>query len=344
MELVSTGFDASAWRGRRVFVTGANGFLGSWLTRLLVDAGATVVCLIRDQMPLSLFNREGTIDRVVLVPGMLEDYGTLERALNEFEIEACFHLAAQAIVTTAQRLPLSTFQSNIAGTYNLLEAARRYGRLERLVVMTSDKVYGDHTRLPYTEDGELLGINPYDVSKVCGDLLTQCYVRTYGLPAGIARCGNLYGPGDLNFSRIVPGTIRSLLDGKRPEIRSDGSYVRDYFYVGDAAEALLTLGQELHRPEVRGQAFNFGTEEPMEVVQIVNLLRGMAGRLDLEALILNTARAEIKAQYLACEKARRVLGWRHRTDVATGLKTTFEWYEHDFAADPASSLAESTGR
>ena len=341
MEGLSVDFNRAAWRGRRVFVTGGNGFLGSWLTQSLADAGATVVCLIRDQIPLSLFNQAGTVTRVIVVPGALEEYATLERALNEFEIDSCFHLAAQAIVTTADRLPLSTFQSNIAGTYNLLEAVRRYGRVKRLVVMASDKVYGDQEHLPYTEEDELLGINPYDVSKVCTDLLTQCYVRSYALPAAVARCGNLYGPGDLNFSRIVPGTIRSLVEGKAPEIRSDGTYIRDYFHVGDAAGALLRLGEELHRPDIQGQAFNFGTEEPMDVLQVVNLLRDLAGRHDLQPVILNQARAEIKAQYLACAKAQRLLGWRHQTAVAAGMDSTFRWYEH-FLGNLASPLEERT--
>lgn len=323
MEARSNGF----WFGRTVFVTGANGFLGSWLSRALVSEGANVVCLMRDRIPHSFLNSTGTINAVTVLPGCLTDYPTLERAFNEFEVDTCFHLGAQAIVTTAERLPLSTFESNIRGTYNLLEAGRRYGRLRALIVTSSDKVYGDQERLPYSEEDPLLGINPYDVSKVCTDLLTQSYVRTYGLPAAVARCGNLYGPGDLNFSRIVPGTIRSLVLDVPPEIRSDGTYVRDYFYVGDATAALLTLAQELDRAEIRGQAFNFGTETPMTVLDIVKELTRLSGRLELKPVILGQAKAEIKAQYLSCAKARRLLGWRHEVDIRRGLAGTYQWYE-----------------
>lgn len=315
------------WAGRTAFVTGANGFLGSWLCRSLVDEGARVVCLIRDDLPLSFLQITGTIRTVTVLHGSLTDYATLERALNEFEVDTCFHLGAQAIVTTAERLPLSTFESNIAGTYNLLEAARQYGRLRALVVASSDKVYGDQARLPYAEEAALLGINPYDVSKVCADLLTQSYVRTYGLPAAVSRCGNLYGPGDLNFSRVVPGTTRSLVLGQRPEIRSDGTYLRDYFYVGDAASALLALAEAIDLPTVRGQAFNFGTEIPTSVIDVVRELTRLAGRPDLEPIIRSEAKGEIKAQYLSCAKARGAFGWRHRVDLKEGLATSYHWYE-----------------
>lgn len=315
------------WAGRTVLVTGANGFLGSWLCHALVDDGAQVVGLIRDDLPLSYLQVTGTIRSVTAVHGSLTDYATLERTLNEFEVDTCFHLGAQAIVTTAERLPLSTFDSNIAGTYTLLEAARRYGRLRALVVASSDKVYGDQRNLPYTEETPLLGINPYDVSKVCTDLLTQSYVRTYGLPAAISRCGNLYGPGDLNFSRVVPGTIRSLVRGERPEIRSDGTYLRDYFFVGDAASALVALAEAIDRPAVRGQAFNFGTETPTRVLDVVRELTLLANRPDLEPIIRNEAKREIKAQYLSCERARQALGWRHKVDLKEGLAASQHWYE-----------------
>ena len=318
---------SDAWRERRVFVTGCNGFLGSWVTAALVDAGAQVVGLIRDEMPASLLNQAGTLARITVVSGELEDYALLERTFNEFEIDSCFHLAAQAIVGTAVRLPLSTFESNIRGTWNLLEAARRYGKVERLVVASSDKVYGTKERLPYVETDPLLGEHPYDVSKVCTDLLAQSYAHQYGLPIGIARSGNFYGPGDPHISRIVPGTIRSLVRNERPIIRSDGTYLRDYFYIEDAAEAFLTLGAALDREEIRGEAFNFGTETPTTVLEVVEQLIRLSGKPHLAPEILNQAGDEIRAQYLSCAKTRERLQWRAPTDLANGLSKAFRWYE-----------------
>ena len=315
------------WSGRSVLITGGNGFLGSWVTRALVDAGASVTCLLKEELPLSPFNVDGTVQRVTCVSGALEDYSTVERVIEEFRIDTCFHLAAQPIVTAARLEPLKTFETNIRGTWHVLEAARRSGRVETLVVASSDKVYGDSDKLPYTEQDPLRGGDPYDVSKACADMLAQSYSRTYGFPIGIARCGNFYGPGDLQWSRIVPGTIRSLACGERPVVRSDGTFLRDYLYVEDAVDAFLTLAGQLHRPEVRGQAFNFGTEKPTTVLDVVEHLTRLSGKTNLPPVILNTARGEIPAQYLSCAKARALLGWTHRTGLSDGLAKTYEWYE-----------------
>lgn len=324
----------NSWRHRKVLVTGANGFLGSWISRRLVEEDARVVCLLRDDFPDSLFNLSGTANKVTIARGPLEDYPCVERLLNEFEIEFCFHLAAQAIVGTAERFPLSTYESNIRGTWNMLEAVRRNGKVSGLVIASSDKVYGMQAKLPYTEQDTLGGLNPYDVSKVCADLLAQSYAHTYGLCVGIARSGNFYGPGDLNFSRIVPGTLRSVLHDEAPIVRSDGTYVRDYFYVDDAAEAFLQLGANLERDDVKGQAFNFGTETPTQVMDVVMQLIEISGQMHLKPVVLNEAAHEIKAQYLSCKKAREILGWRHKVELREGLKKSFVWYKEVLFAGP----------
>ncbi|MBI4489144.1 MAG: GDP-mannose 4,6-dehydratase [Deltaproteobacteria bacterium] len=319
------------WKDQNVLVTGANGFLGSWVSKRLVEEGANVICFLRDALPKSYFNLSGTVDKVVIAQGRLEDYFSIERVLNEFEVNFCFHLGAQAIVGTAERLPLSTYDSNIRGTWNVLEAVRRNSRVKGLVIASSDKVYGEKEDLPYTEQDPLGGLNPYDVSKVCADLLAQSYFHTYGIPLGIARCGNFYGPGDLNFSRVVPGTIRSLVGNQNPLIRSDGTYLRDYFYIEDAVGAFLTLGESLAKEEIKGQAFNFGTEAPIQVLDVVGQLIDISGKKHLKPVVLNQAANEIKAQYLSCRKAREVLGWRHKVGLPEGLAKSYSWYKEFFS-------------
>ena len=253
-----------------MLVTGATGLVGSWLTRRLVEAGADVVCLVRDWVPQSELVRTGTLDHVKVVRGDVRDRDLLERTLGEYEIDTVFHLAAQTIVGIANRNPISTFESNIQGTWNVLEACRRSPAVKSIVVASSDKAYGDQEELPYTEDTPLEGRHPYDVSKSCADLIAQTYAKTYGLPVAVTRCGNFYGGGDLNWNRIVPGTIRSVLRGERPVIRSDGQFVRDYFYVEDGAAAYMLLAEQLHtRPELRGQAFNFSNESEVTVLDLV---------------------------------------------------------------------------
>lgn len=324
----------SYWKGRNVLVTGANGFLGSWVSKRLVEEGAHVICFIRDTLPRSFLNLSGTVDHVVIAFGTLEDYFSVERVFNEFEVDFCFHLAAQAIVGAAERFPLSTYDSNIRGTWNVLEAARRNSRVQGLVLASSDKVYGSKEKLPYTEQDSLGGLNPYDVSKVCADLLAQSYFHTYRVSVGIARSGNFYGPGDLNFSRVVPETIRYLIRDESPVIRSDGTYLRDYFYVEDAAEAFLILGENLSKDGIKGQAFNFGTEKPTPVIDVVNQLIELSGKKHLKPAILNQAAHEIKAQYLSCRKARELLGWKHTTGLESGLAKSYSWYQEFFAAEP----------
>jgi CDP-glucose 4,6-dehydratase len=315
------------WRERSVLVTGATGLVGSALVGELVRAGAAVTALVRDWDPQSELIRGGMVSRTSAVTGGLEDYADVERALVEHEIDTVIHLGAQAIVGAALRSPLETFESNIRGTYNLLEACRRQAqRVKRVVVASSDKAYGDSERLPYTEDMPPLGRHPYDVSKSCADLLSHAYFHTYGLPVVVARCGNIYGEGDLNWNRIVPGTIRSLHRGERPVIRSDGLFTRDYVYVADAVSAYLAMAEQLERAEVRGEAFNFGPQKPHTVLEVVEVIRRLMGRMDLEPDVRNEAQAEIRHQYLCADKAKRVLGWTPAWPLEQGLARTIEWY------------------
>ena len=319
---------------RRVFITGATGIVGSWLTRRLVDAGAYVVALVRDADPQSELFRSGTAQRVSIVTGSLEDYGSLERAINEHETDLVMHLGAQTIVGTALRSPLPTFEANIRGTYNLLEACRRMrGLVTAVVVASSDKAYGDSESLPYTEDMPPLGRHPYDVSKSCTDLLTHTYAHTYGLPAVVARCGNIYGGGDLNWSRIVPGTIKSAIRRQRPIVRSDGTFIRDYIFVEDVVDAYLALARAVPEGRGVGEAYNFSSESKVTALEMIEaVLRAMDAE-ELRPDIRNTASAEIKHQYLDASKARRELGWKVNYSLDDGLQRTVEWYREFFARE-----------
>lgn len=319
------------WKGHRVLVTGATGVVGSWLVRRLLESGASVITLVRDWDPQSELIRSGTIHRSSVVNGALESYATLERAINEHEVDTVFHLGAQTIVGTALRGPLATFEANIRGTYNLLEACRVHRSLvERVVVASSDKAYGDAETLPYTEDMSLNGRHPYDVSKSCADLIAMTYAHTYGLPVTVARCGNVYGGGDLNWSRIVPGTIRSILNDERPVLRSDGHFVRDYIYVLDVVNAYLLLASKTPENGIRGEAFNFSTESHVTVLEITRRIQQLMSRPDLEPVILNQARAEITKQTLDSRKAGRLLDWVPRYDLDKGLGETIDWYRDFF--------------
>lgn len=317
------------WEDKNVFITGCTGLLGSWLTKKLVEKKANVVGLIRDLVPKSNLNWSGFNEQITSVRGELEDYFLLERTLNEYEIDSVFHLGAQTIVTIANRNPLSTFNTNIKGTWNLLEACRRSPNVEKVVFASSDKAYGAQEKLPYNEDTPLEGRHPYDVSKSCADLICRSYYETYNLPVCITRCGNFYGGGDLNFNRIVPGTIRSVFKNQRPVIRSDGSMIRDYFYIEDGAEAYLTLAEEMDNPEIHGQGFNFSNEEPISVVEIVNKVLKVMGS-DLEPIILNQASNEIESQYLSSKKAKTLLNWTSHYTTEEGLKKTVDWYKKFF--------------
>jgi CDP-glucose 4,6-dehydratase len=314
------------WQDRRVFVTGCTGLLGSWLVRDLLARGAQVVGLVRDQVAGSQLVRSGLMERMDVVRGGVEDHPLMERALAEYEIQTVFHLAAQTIVGTANRSPLGTFETNIKGTWCVLEAARRLGTNPHVIVASSDKAYGDQETLPYIEDAPLQGRHPYDVSKSCADMIALTYYNTYNLPVCVTRCGNFYGGGDLNWNRIVPGTIRSVLRGQRPVIRSDGSYIRDYFYAGDGSAAYLHLAECMAtRPEVIGEAFNFSTEIQATVLELTDLILELMGshlRPDVRA----EARNEIKHQFLSAQKARRMLGWSPRYTLREALAETIAWY------------------
>jgi len=319
------------WRDRRVFVTGCTGLVGSWTVQLLLKQGAHVVGLIRDQVPGSELIRSGNIRNIDVVHGSLEDYLLLERSLAEYEIQTVIHLAAQTIVGIANRSPLSTFETNIKGTWCLLEAARRCGFNPQIIVASSDKAYGAQEILPYTEDAPLVGRHPYDVSKSCTDLIALSYYHTYRLPVCVTRCGNFYGGGDLNWNRLVPGTIRSVIRGQRPVIRSDGSPIRDYFYVNDGAAAYLHLAECLHRqPEIAGNAFNFSNEIQVSAIDLVReILTAMNSNLEPD--IRNEASNEIPHQYLSAQKAREMLRWRPRYKLQEGLRETIDWYRSHFA-------------
>lgn len=323
------------WQDRRVLVTGCTGFLGSWLTEALLGRRADVIGLVRDQVPQSLLVRSGIIRRINMVQGDLTDSALLERALNEYEVEVVFHLAAQTIVPIANANPVSTFESNIRGTWTLLEACRRVPCVKAIVVASSDKAYGSHDSLPYEEDFPLRGEHPYDVSKSCADLIARAYFRTYGLPVCVTRCGNLYGGGDLNFNRIVPGTIRSVLRNQRPIIRSDGTFIRDYFYVRDCVQAYIHLAEKmLQERSIHGEAFNFSNEIRLSVLELAQRILDLMGRTDLEPIVLNEVRSEIRHQYLSARKAREVLGWSPRYSMDEGLRETIEWYRGVFAEPP----------
>jgi CDP-glucose 4,6-dehydratase len=321
------------WLDRPTFITGATGLVGGWLVKRLIDAKADVVCLVRDWVPQSELVRSGIIEKVKVVRGDIRDQALLERSLGEYEIETVIHLAAQTIVTIANRNPVSTFEANIRGTWSILEACRRSPTLKQIVLASSDKAYGDHETLPYDEDLPLQGNHPYDVSKSCADLIAHAYAATYGLPVAITRCGNFYGGGDLNWNRIVPGTIRSVLRGRKPVIRSDGRNIRDYFYVEDGAAAYMLLAERLaERPDLRGEAFNFSNESQITVLKLVNKILSLMGS-DIETDVRNEATNEIRHQYLNSAKARRILNWSPLFTLDEGLKRTIRWYE-DFLRCP----------
>ena len=327
--------DGSFWRDRPVFVTGATGLLGSWLTKALHDAHAEVVVLVRDWVPGSELCRSGVLEQLRVVRGELCDQALVERILGEYEVNTVLHVGAQALVPVANRNPVSTFESNIRGTWTLLEACRRSPTVKQIVVASSDKAYGEQEDLPYREDAPLKGRYPYDASKACADLLAQSYWATFQLPVVVARCGNLYGGGDLNWNRIIPGTIRSLIRRERPVVRSDGSLVRDYFYVEDGASAYMTLAQRLAEERaLAGEAFNFSNEQPISVLELVRAMLTLMEAEGVEPLILNQAPHEIPRQYLSALKARERLGWRARFSLEQGLSRTIRWYR-DFFHAPA---------
>jgi CDP-glucose 4,6-dehydratase len=324
---------SSFWLDRPTLITGATGLVGSWLVRRLVDLGADVVCVVRDWVPQSelmtgrsLTDKKLLAEKVRVVRGDICDQAFMERALGEYEIDTVIHLAAQTIVGIANRNPVSTFEANIQGTWATLEACRRSPRVKQIVVASSDKAYGDCETLPYDENTPLQGTHPYDVSKSCADLIAHSYAKSFGLPLVITRCGNFFGGGDFNWNRIVPGTIRSVIRGERPVIRSDGEFVRDYFYVEDGAAAYTLLAEELAKnPALRGEAFNFSNEIQLAVKDLMSrILKQMGSNLVPD--VRNEASNEIKKQYLSAEKARRMFNWKPMFSTEDALAKTIDWY------------------
>ena len=314
------------WKDRPVFVTGGTGLVGSWLIKRLLKAQAQVVCLVRDWVPQSEMVRSGLFAHAVVVRGDVCDQALLEKVLGEYEITTVIHLAAQTIVGIANRNPVSTFETNIHGTWALLEACRRSPLVKQIIVASSDKAYGDQEQLPYAENTPLQGQHPYDVSKSCADLISHTYAVSYNLPVVITRCGNFYGGGDLNWNRIVPGTIRSISRNQRPIIRSDGNFVRDYFYVEDGVQAYMWLAEKLaQNPALAGEAFNFSNEIQITVLELVRHILHLLGS-NLEPDVRNEASNEIRHQYLSAAKARHFLDWHPLFNLEEGLQRTIEWY------------------
>lgn len=322
---------ANWWTDKPVLVTGATGLVGGWLVKRLVEAGADVVCLVRDWIPQCELSRANLLERVKIVRADVRDQAALQRTLGEYEVQVVFHLAAQTTVGVANRSPVSTFESNIQGTWALLEACRLSPLVKQIIVASSDKAYGDQEVQPYTEEMPLQGRHPYDVSKSCSDLIAQAYAKTFELPVAITRCGNFYGGGDLNWNRLVPGTVRSILRGQQPVIRSDGQFVRDYFYVEDGAEAYMTLAKALADDStLRGSAFNFSNELQVTVLELVREIQRLMDS-NLDPVVCNEASSEIRFQSLSAAEARRRLNWEPRFSLEEGLTRTIAWYRKYFA-------------
>ncbi len=319
------------WQGRSVLVTGAQGFIGSWLAERLIDNGAHVVATVRDMPVMSRFAIEGLEDRCTRVWSDLQDTSELLRIIAEYEITCCFHLAAQTIVGSAKRSPHSTFETNVRGTYNLLEAFRVAGGAESIVVASSDKAYGEAETLPYEEGQPLAPTFPYDTSKACADMIARSYAETYRMPIAVTRLANVFGGGDFNFSRIVPDTVRSLLSGSAPFVRSDGSPERDFLYIEDAVSAYTSCGENAAQNGIMGRAFNFGSGNPVRVIDIVEMLIDISGADVRPELLGNgTPDGEIDRQCLDSSNANEQLGWVPRWELRDGLEATYSWYEEEF--------------
>jgi CDP-glucose 4,6-dehydratase len=339
------GVSTSSWVGARVLVTGATGMVGSWLTRRLVDLGANVAALVLDADPRTELYRSGTVHSVSVVSGCLEDLTVVERGIVRHEVDTVFHLGAQTIVSAARRSPLATFETNVRGTWNVLEACRRHSDLvRRIVIASSDKAYGEATELPYREDMPLNGRQPYEASKACADLVTQSFAVTFGLPVATARFANIFGGGDLNWSRIVPGTIRSLLRSEQPVIRSDGTFRRDYVFVGDVVEAYLLVADALLEADLAGEVFNFSDESPLTVMEMYEAICTAAGFPGTEPLVLNDAPGEIRDQHLSAKKAAAVLGWSPRVTLHEGLGRTADWYRDYLGVRSGAGAAHAEPR
>jgi len=330
-------------KDKNALVTGCYGFVASWIIAQLLDRGVRVVGLTEDVEPESALVLNGLADKICIVRGSITDPLLMERVFTQYEIQFCFHLAAQTVERTCTASPLVTFETNTRGTWNVLEAARRSKFTESVVVASSDKAYGEQ-EIPYRETQPLLGRAPYDVAKACADLIAQAYFHTFQLPVAVLRCANIYGGGDFHWSRIVPGTIRSVFEGERPVIRSDGSPLRDYMYAADAANAYITLAEAVcEKPEVRGEGFNFGMEKPISALDLVKTIIGLSDKPDLEPEVLGKGRmeAEIDRQYLCCDKARNLLDWQGGYVIEAGLRETIAWYNNYLRQSRAERAAPS---
>jgi CDP-glucose 4,6-dehydratase len=326
------GLEMSFWKDKSVLVTGATGLVGSWLINELLKKEARITALILDSDPSSQLMRSGDIEKISVVNGNLSNYQDVTRAMFTNECSTVIHLGAQTIVGTALLDPLSTFESNIKGSWNVLEAARQSkGLVKAVVVASSDKAYGESDNLPYTEEQALHGDGPYDVSKSCTDLLAQSYGNTYDLPITVARCGNIYGGGDLNWSRIVPGTIRDLVAGRQPVLRSDGTFVRDYVHVDDVVSGYLQLAQVSQSKDLNGEAYNFSRDEPLSVMELYKQICQSTVGEYVEPKVLNKAKSEIKDQHLNSAKAKESLGWASNVSLESGLVRTVDWYKQYLA-------------
>jgi CDP-glucose 4,6-dehydratase len=321
----------SAWTGTRVLFTGAQGFIGSWVAERLLDEGAQVIVLDRPAPELSRFRLHGLQDRCTAVAADLMDMGSLRAAIEQHEVQAVFHLAATAIVKSAATSPLGAYEVNVRGAWNLLEACRVANEPPRRVVIAStDKAYGLHEELPYREGHALQPRYPYDASKACADIIARSYAHTFDLPVAVTRLGNVFGGGDFNFSRLIPGAIRSLLAGEQPVIRSNGLMQRDFLYAEDAVAAYLAVAESLERPELWGRAWNASIGAPVRVLDVVEQLieiAGASGGVDIRGE--GTPHGELGRQWLDCRVISEELGWGPRWDLRRGLQETFSWYERE---------------
>ena len=321
------------WKERNVLITGATGFLGTWLSKDLIEKGANVIALVRDEIPNMPLRTMGIFEKLHAAPiGNITNYNSVMRIINEYEVETCFHLAAQTIVGTAKRNPTNTFRVNIEGSWNIFEAVRNSQTVKELIIASTDKVYGEPMEMPIKETHPLLAEYPYDASKVCVERLARTYFTTYGMPVTITRCCNIYGGGDLNFSRIIPGTVRSIIMNQNPILRSDGTPVRDLIFVKDAANAYVTLAENMHKKGINGEAFNFGSNAPINMLDLTKEAIKASGKTELKPDVQGEKKpdAEIDEQYLDPTKANKVLGWKPEYDLNRGLKETISWYEDYF--------------
>ncbi|MFZ5800896.1 MAG: NAD-dependent epimerase/dehydratase family protein [Candidatus Omnitrophota bacterium] len=314
------------WENKRILVTGYEGFLGSWLTRALLQNGAKVVGLDKKVRRKDTILNRDELKRIKMVKGRVENAALIKNILQRERVEFIFHLAAESLVGRCLKNPCAAFSTNIRGTWNILEQSRRYGKIRGIIVASSDKAYGEHLKLPYREEFALKGDHPYDASKSCADLLANTYANTFKLPVCVTRCGNIFGAGDFNFSRLIPDAICCAVSGKTLKIRSNGKFIRDYIYVKDIVAGYLLLGRKMYQKNLSGKAFNFSDERPLSVLQMVKLV-GKAASVPLRYEILNQAQYEIKRQYLCSAAARRILRWRPRYSLSKALQETVAWYK-----------------